>query len=565
MKRRRCTVCKHTMKGHKRRACVKKKKMELGPGVTYEGSVYDNIPCGRGRLKSTTSEYIGEFLNGQRHGFGIETFSDGRKYEGEWQMNKYNGNGHLTYADGKSKKGTFVDGRLHGYAVVQTSIATYEGFVAHGVFHGKGTYREPNGEYVGAFFYGVKHGEGTYSYSNGDTYSGQWRRGVRSGMGIFTSIDGIYTGNWSRDMRNGRGRWVSKDHGVYDGCWKRNMRHNQGAQTYSNGVTYVGGWHRGKKTGHGTQKWPNGDKYVGFWSNDEYNGRGCLRIGGCSYEGEWVHGKREGFFTETCGSYKCTGTWKNDVRHGIFENNDKTQQMYIWGVEVIYNSVREVKQATKRALSTGDYETASIIAEHYLNIISWAFLSTCDENGHLLYLVEPTQITQWLSKHSWNLFKKGRYKFISKMMKHCETDSMDHVCSSAPELFDQLTCDFVANPWIVHNISYSESTKQKLLAGLHLGEFGRCPPMNPFTRQTIDNSAGKYLSEMSSTHARSIYQKFMNAFKHQPDIEKIAFKYDLEDFETSIRNARESKDIDTLRRLLNERDAFIQHQGKYVS
>ena len=150
-------------------------------------------------------------------------------------------------------------------------------------------------------------------------------------------------------------------------------------------------------------KW--GQIYGFFWSNDEYNGRGCLRIGGCSYEGEWAHGKREGFFTETCGSYKCTGTWKNDVRHGIFENNDKTQQMYIWGVEVIYNSV-EVKQATKRALSTGDYETASIIAEHYLNIISWAFLSTCDENGHLLYLVEPTQITQWLSKHSWNLFRR---------------------------------------------------------------------------------------------------------------------------------------------------------------
>ena len=67
-------------------------------------------------------------------------------------MNKYNGNGHLTYADGKVKEGTFGDGRLHGYAVVQTSRATYRGLVAHGVFHGKGTYRESNGSMLVRFF-----------------------------------------------------------------------------------------------------------------------------------------------------------------------------------------------------------------------------------------------------------------------------------------------------------------------------------------------------------------------------------------------------------------------------
>jgi hypothetical protein len=38
---------------------------------------------------------------------------------------------------------------------------------------------------------------------------------------------------------------------------------------------------------------------------------------------------------------------------------------------------------------------------------------------------------------------------------------------TTPELFDALSKDFVANPWIVHTQSYSEETKNKLLEGLH--------------------------------------------------------------------------------------------------
>lgn len=558
MKRRRCTKCKHTMKGHKKRNCREHVRLEFD-GFVYTGSAYDGVPSGHGRLESENFTYTGQFLAGKKNGTGTEVTSAGRTYAGEWQNDKYHGQGRLVYGDRRVREGTFYHGRLHGSGTSRSNTSLYVGQFHHGIYQGQGTLTTHAGMYRGNFLYGEQHGRGSFTWTNGDIYSGNWRRGMRYGTGIMTDATSTYTGNWRRDVRHGLGTRVCTQTGVYEGEWKKDRRHNQGTQTYVNGVQYVGGWCRGQKTGHGTQRWPNGDHYTGFWSSGRYCGRGTLTLRDATYTGEWSDGKRVGLFVETrADGSRWSGPWSDDVRLGIFHGPDNKRQMYVRDSLISFDHVYEAKEAIKRALSSGAIECALVIGEFYPSIVSWSFLFDCDQNGRLLKLATREQIHLWVRKHSWTLYRKGRYAFIEALVSHSSRDRIQRVSERAPELFDQITHDFVADPWIVHTVSYSEATKAKLLRGLHLGEFGRCPPKDPFTRQLLTESSGVYMHQMSASVARKVYQAFMGAIEDTPTMREMAYSFDLADFELSLRNARAAKDTATIRRLMKERNMFIQ-------
>jgi hypothetical protein len=107
--------------------------------------------------------------DGNKHGQGTLTFSDGGKYEGEWQHDKKHGQGTFTYANGD----------------------TYVGEYRQGNRHGQGTFTFANGgTYVGEYRQGKKHGKGTFTYANGDTYVSEYRQGNRHGKGTFTEKNG---------------------------------------------------------------------------------------------------------------------------------------------------------------------------------------------------------------------------------------------------------------------------------------------------------------------------------------------------------------------------------------
>ena len=525
------------------------------------GTVYDGKPSGRGRLVSDDMTYVGEFLDGKKHGHGIETGISGYSYTGEWARDKYNGKGRLVKADTSVHEGTYSMGTLNGYCTIKTRTSSFQGHVYYGSYHGRGLLSTSTGVYNGEFFHGVQHGEGVFTESNGAVFTGQWRRGLRHGKGVYTSDDGTYTGHWVRNLRSGYGRWVSAKYGVYVGGWKQNMRHNKGTQTYPNGSQYTGGWSRGKKTGFGIQSWSDGSDYKGFWLRDEYNGRGTLSVSGSTFTGEWMHGHREGVFVETRkDGHVMTGPWSNDLEHGVFVDKNGTRSMYIWGTHTTFKTLRAAKRAATRALRLEEYDSASIIASFYDSMLTWSLLFKEDTRGSLLHIVPQNILHEWVIKHFWTLFRKKRYSFINTLIKLCDSDRVQRAAEQAPELFDQLSHDFVANPWIVRNVSYSKPTKKKLLEGLHLGELGRCPPTDPFTRLPLTETSGQFLDELSVSKARSIYKKFTESFEKERTIRDMAYSFDLEDFELSIRNARDAKDIVTLRRLMEERDAFIRQR-----
>jgi hypothetical protein len=51
--------------------------------------------------------YKGQIKNGERHGYGIQVWPDGAKYEGYWRDNMAHGRGKFYHIDGDVYDGKF--------------------------------------------------------------------------------------------------------------------------------------------------------------------------------------------------------------------------------------------------------------------------------------------------------------------------------------------------------------------------------------------------------------------------------------------------------------------------
>ena len=70
-----------------------------------------------GTLKETEGTYEGDFVNGEKEGYGVYTFKSGARYEG-----------------------TYLNGQREGYGTIYQANGSkaYEGGMKHGLPHGKG-------------------------------------------------------------------------------------------------------------------------------------------------------------------------------------------------------------------------------------------------------------------------------------------------------------------------------------------------------------------------------------------------------------------------------------------
>ena len=231
-------------------------------------------------LTDTTGTYVGDVLNGTKHGTGTYTWTDGDVYVGDWVDGSRTGTGTYTWTSGDVYTGDFVDGS--------------------------------------------RTGTGTYTFSNGNVYEGDWVDGSRTGTGTFTWTDGdVYTGDFVDGVQHGTGTytWTSGD--VYTGDFVDGSRTGTGTYTFSNGNVYEGDWVDGSRTGTGTFTWTDGSVYTGDYVNGDRHGTGTLTWGigpweGDVYTGDWVDGSRTGTgtYTSTDGSV-YTGEFVDGVQHGI--------------------------------------------------------------------------------------------------------------------------------------------------------------------------------------------------------------------------------------------------------
>ncbi|CAG9322820.1 unnamed protein product [Blepharisma stoltei] len=247
----------------------------LGPFVTTNTPNDSTTKIKRGPCEiENCSIYTGEWnTNNQRHGYGIQIWSDGSKYEGYWKNDKANGKGRLIHADGDVYDGEWKDDKAHGFGIyIHSDGARYEGMWAEDKQCGQGKETWPDGAvYIGDYSDGKKHGKGKFEWADGSKYEGDFNE---------NNIEGIGTHTWN-------------DKRMYHGEWKNNKMNGKGLFTWSDGRKYEGEYVDDKKEGFGIFVWPDGRKYEGQWFNGKQHGRGLYyAANGSKREGEWKEGKR---------------------------------------------------------------------------------------------------------------------------------------------------------------------------------------------------------------------------------------------------------------------------------
>ncbi|CAG9318572.1 unnamed protein product [Blepharisma stoltei] len=224
--------------------------------------------------------YIGEWnKNNQRHGFGLQLFTDGSQYEGYWIKDKANIKGRLVHDDGDVYDGEWKDDKACGYGIyVYIDGARYEGDWKNDKQNGIGTEYWPDGaKYQGEYLAGLKHGKGKFEWADGSTYEGDFKDNDIHGLGVYTWCDGR----------------------KYIGEWAKNKMHGRGTFTWSDGRSYKGEYAEDKKQGFGVFEWPDGRKFEGNWYNGNQNGVGWYSTtNGLKKKGEWKDGKRIAWITE---------------------------------------------------------------------------------------------------------------------------------------------------------------------------------------------------------------------------------------------------------------------------
>ena len=153
--------------------------------------------------QTTKHNYVGEYKDGQYHGYGSISFPNGEMYEGDWKFGKRNGQGTNIWKDGNKYIGRWSNDLRHGYGKEIFSTGNrYEGEYRNNKFHGYGKYFFITGEtYSGEYKFGKRNGKGTNIWPNRNKYSGEFLNEKRHGNGIFTYNDGRkVSGLWKNDV-----------------------------------------------------------------------------------------------------------------------------------------------------------------------------------------------------------------------------------------------------------------------------------------------------------------------------------------------------------------------------
>ncbi|KAG6590972.1 Leucine rich repeat protein [Phytophthora cinnamomi] len=187
----------------------------------YEGSVRRGKFHGLGtlhiRMAFTRGEYVGEWKEGQRHGYGIERLDNGELFEGYWAHDRHHGPGELVLADG----------------------SRYDGFFRRGLWHGHGVRTLANGDHIsGKFYDGFLDGPGAVEFADGRHYAGAMKRTRRHGHGILVFPNGDrYEGPFEDDEMHGEGVFISRGAGDEGTLGGKNEP-----------LERLGRWERGERT-----------------------------------------------------------------------------------------------------------------------------------------------------------------------------------------------------------------------------------------------------------------------------------------------------------------------------
>ena len=190
------------------------------------------------------------------------------------------------------------------------------------------------------------HGFGTFIWENGVYYTGEWKHGVRDGIGFFRNPEKQETffGWWKQDHKEGfhilrneikklvyQGPIIAgnahgtdvivqfDDGAVYTGEMTENQFTGKGVFTHPTPkYTYIGTFDRFREHGYGKAMYHDQSQFEGYFHHGIKHGKGKFTsANGTTIECVWVHGKRDqkGIITWTTGK-KYTGEFVKNKPHG---------------------------------------------------------------------------------------------------------------------------------------------------------------------------------------------------------------------------------------------------------
>ncbi len=171
----------------------------------YFGIIENGIPNGKGKFIASDGVvlYEGDFLNGQRSGYGIEKdINNNEIYKGSFLNDDRNGDG---------------SGRLY------CRDCKFIGFFRNGTFT-----------------------SGKILFNDGSTYNGERN---------------IFTGN--SDGVNFKGKIIFNNGDIYEGGFKNQKQNGWGMYLWKDGTKYIGEFYEGDMKGKGTLTWDKTKYFTG--------------------------------------------------------------------------------------------------------------------------------------------------------------------------------------------------------------------------------------------------------------------------------------------------------------
>eukprot|EP00756_Hemistasia_phaeocysticola_P054553 Hpha_TRINITY_DN30464_c0_g1::TRINITY_DN30464_c0_g1_i1::g.167975::m.167975 len=178
--------------------------------------------------------------------------------------------------------------------------------------------------------YAERHSSGepfsVLTYPEGDYYEGDWRSGMRHGLGTLRTAGGYrYRGEWKDDYTSGKGEEeFTHQEVVRSSCYHNLRPSREGVILYQphelgTSYRYQGGMKNGKRHGEGKIFYENGDVFVGYFKDGKRHGVGRITYGKDkrSFECEYVNDELKPPIKECTASSLISPTGRQSVSLGV--------------------------------------------------------------------------------------------------------------------------------------------------------------------------------------------------------------------------------------------------------
>jgi len=282
---------------------------------TYKGNFSKGAVTGKGTsIRRDGQVYIGEWLDGKRHGQGVFKNKKGDTFSGIYHMNALQ-YGTWKFANGDSYEGTFANDKKDGFGTLKLTSGTYVGHFVKDYFCGSGKLTTTYGvTYEGQFKGGKLNGKAKCVCPDEYTHEGMYVNNEKNGFGKIVFANGqTYEGFFENDLYNGEGvLYFSDKKTFYKGTWKDGNMNDGIAELHSKDVvrheTYIDGVRQDVIRMIDTE---TQSTYDGTYDPETGVGKGLLCTPTDSYEGEILHFEKHGFG-------KLVDT-RGNIYMGIFE------------------------------------------------------------------------------------------------------------------------------------------------------------------------------------------------------------------------------------------------------